>query len=474
MSRILLSTLSALLICASGARAQDHTHDGHSHAPPTAAEPALDQTTITAPATPAGAQLKWVLEQLAAKEDVDTEKRFTDAFFEQVPPDRLRLVFGQLRTALGGITLLRIDETSPHALVAALRSDAGQTTWRIILNTEAQEPHRIDGLLFQPAPEEAIKALASWADADAAIRPLGEKTSLGVYRVSPDGELQTVHALNEQEPLAIGSAFKLFVLRALADEIDAGRLTWATPLEIRDEWKSLPSGVMQNLPRGTAKSVAEYARQMISISDNTATDHLLHSIGRDKVEAVLLERVQQHGRTLPFLSTREMFAVKLSADGTLLARYADADPDARRAMLARDGEVTNTEPQLSLAGQWRVPQRVDAVEWFVSTKDLCATMVDLQRVSRKDGQADVWRALSINPGLPDLRTTWASVGFKGGSEPGVLNVTWILERHADKGGGWAAVSLTVNDTTKPVDERTAIGIAHRVIEFLDASWTGTP
>ncbi len=471
MQQRLMVSVFVSLVLALGARAQDHAHDGHDHAPvPTA----IAQAGVAIPDSPAGRQLSWILEQMASKEDVVTDGRFTEAFLEQVPPDRLRLVFSQLRSALGDISLLRIDEKSPESLVAAVRSGANQTTWRIIVGVEANEPNRMEALLFQPAPEESIKPLTSWADADEALRSLGEKPSLGVYRVTPEGRLRAVHTLNDDQPLAIGSAFKLFVLQAVGDEVRAGRLAWATPIEIRDEWKSLPSGVMQNLPRGTEKPLAEYARQMISISDNTATDHLLRTVGRDKVEARFLEQVGAHGRTLPFLTTREMFATKLSSDASLLDRYADADIETRRAMIAEDGEVTMVEPDLSLAGQWRVPQRVDAVEWFVSARDLSEALVALHTLSQEEGMGELWRALSINPGIPELRTNWASVGFKGGSEPGVLNVTWLLERHAEKGGGWAAVSLTVNDTASPLDERTAIGLAHRVIEHLDATWSQTP
>ena len=40
------------------------------------------------------------------------------------------------------------------------------------------------------------------------------------------------------------------------------------------------------------------------------------------------------------------------------------------------------------------------------------------------------RILAINPGLPDEAGRWTSVGFKGGSEPGLLGMAWILESAA--------------------------------------------
>src|SRR3546814_9000798 len=53
------------------------------------------------------------------------------------------------------------------------------------------------------------------------------------------------------------------------------------------------------------------------------------------------------------------------------------------------------------------------------------------------------RILGLNPGIPaDAASHWAYVGYKGGSEPGVLDMTLLL--HA-KSGGWYALSGTWNN-----------------------------
>ena len=69
---------------------------------------------------------------------------------------------------------------------------------------------------------------------------------------------------------AIGSAFKLYVLGALARAVADGDATWQERLAIRDAWKSLPSGAMRDEPAGSAFTLRHYAEQMISVSDNTA------------------------------------------------------------------------------------------------------------------------------------------------------------------------------------------------------------
>lgn len=78
-------------------------------------------------------------------------------------------------------------------------------------------------------------------------------------------------ALNPETPLAVGSAFKLAVLAALLDHIRAGQRSWRDVVELRSEWKSLPSGILQDWPDGSPLSIYTLASLMISRSDNTGT-----------------------------------------------------------------------------------------------------------------------------------------------------------------------------------------------------------
>lgn len=58
---------------------------------------------------------------------------------------------------------------------------------------------------------------------------------------------------------------------------------------------------------------------------------------------------------------------------------------------------------------------------------------------------------------------WNYVGFKGGSEPGVMNVTLLLQR---KDGNWFVIAATVNDHDKAVTEMSVVeavaGVAQRL------------
>ncbi len=70
---------------------------------------------------------------------------------------------------------------------------------------------------------------------------------------------------------------------------------------------------------------------MISISDNTAADMLIEAATREACEAALVTQGNSDPeRTMPFLTTRELFTLKLSDDQALLTAYIDADIDERR------------------------------------------------------------------------------------------------------------------------------------------------
>lgn len=475
---IRIGVLAAFMaVCGVSASAQDaHGHD-HAHERDLSGRPKglppLLPGTVLAPETPAGRQLAWLLGALEGRDDIRASERMSPEFLQNVPADRLDKVLNDLRSGSAGYVLRKVTERDAYGVVAVGEARSDRSMWRIIIETEPVEPHRITTLFFQPAPEAGVEPLKDWADADGVLAGMGETRSLAVYEVS-SGEgggpaLRPVHALNERESLAIGSTFKLFVLGALAERVASGGATWEETLEIRDEHKSLPSGTMQRLPRGTEKPLSEFVVNMLAISDNTATDHVLARVGRGAVESFMKARVREAGRNLPFLSTREAFTIKLSMDGSLLGEYAGSDEAGRRELLS--GRIAKDEPSEMVAQQWRVPQRVDVVEWFAGTDELCRLMAELVWTARRPGNEPMLRAMKTNGGVPMTPGAWRTVAFKGGSEPGVLNLTWYLERASAAGGAEPgpafAVSLTVNDTKQPLDEGKLVGLGQRVVEFLE-------
>ena len=135
--------------------------------------------------------------------------------------------------------------------------------------------------------------------------------------------------------LAIGSVFKLYILGELGRQIAAGELSWDDEIAIDDAYRSMPSGDLHYAPAGTTYSVRYLAEVMISQSDNTATDHLLFTLGRENVEAMVATMGHADSSLMiPMLSTRELFAIKTvltarAPAGVRQCRAGRAPSDAR-------------------------------------------------------------------------------------------------------------------------------------------------
>ena len=150
--------------------------------------------------------------------------------------------------------------------------------------------------------------------------------------------------------------------------------------------------------------------------------------------------------------------MKTATEADQLAWVA-ADEAARRRLLAtRYAQVDagRIDPAL-FAGR---PLRIGELEWFASAADLARTMDWL----RRNGDEQTLGILAISPGgPPSLRQDFAYVGFKGGSEPGVISLTWLVRSRA---GAWHAVTGSWNNPEAPVDEAQFLGLMQRALRLV--------
>jgi hypothetical protein len=198
---------------------------------------------------------------------------------------------------------------------------------------------------------------------------------------------------------------------------------------------------------------------MISISDNTATDHLIHFLGADAVAAEQTAMGNSHaGLNTPFLTTQQVFALKLAAPDDLISKYVNGNAEERAALL--NGPVAKLHVDAGQVAAWTKPKEIEQVEWFASANDLCAAMQSLHQMSQQPGLEPVAQVLSVNPGIALDDQTWTAIQFKGGSEPGVLNLTWLLQR---QDGRWFVVTSALNDTQNPISEALALSLMQSAI-----------
>ncbi|HEY7031383.1 MAG TPA: serine hydrolase [Thermomicrobiales bacterium] len=426
---------------------------------------------VALPDTPVGRQLGWVLGVLnggaAALTVADVQQHFGPAFLAAVPADQL---IATLRAIAGEAAPVRLvgfaGQPTATQAVALVESGVMPGTFSVSIAVDPTPPYLIEGLLLQPvaASPGTPVAVANWDDLDRQASALAATAVVAAAELV-DGRSQPIHARDAAAPIALGSSFKLYVLGELAHQIAAGTAAWDEPLAIRDDWKSLPSGDMRNVPAGTTFPLQHYAEQMIAVSDNTAADHLLFRLGRENVEAFQATMGNSHaGRNVPFLSTRELFVLKLALPSDRVDAYLAADTAERRQLLAE--EIDPTPVTLDQAAGWTSPRAIDTLEWFASGEDLGRALAALQEMAAQPGLAPVGHALAINPGVPLDAATWPYVGYKGGSEPGVLTLNWLLQR-AD--GRWFVVSLGWNDPAKAIDEATAVALAGQAIAQVAAA-----
>jgi hypothetical protein len=350
---------------------------------------------------------------------------FSASFLTEIPASKVDEVMASLIKTLGAYQ--RVEYT-PEKFVAHFAK--GTDDVFIHLNAD----NKIDGLLFKP-PFIAASSL------DDAVRSLQRQPGTLSYVVVEEGRSELA-ALNASAPLAVGSAFKLAVLNGVLDQIHQGSRHWRDVVPLNARWKSLPSGILRDWPDGTPLTLATYAAEMISISDNTAADALTRIVGARALKPYA-------GGNDPFLTTREAFIMKSDKRAELRSAYlAAVTPSARAAVLQRVGA-------LPLPGVAQISSRPQlAIEWHYSVRELCNLM----------GRVADLPLMSINPGVADP-SKFRRVAYKGGSDAGVINLTTnVTTLHGRK----ICFSATLNNSEHAVDESSFEIAYSAVLSYLES------
>ncbi|HUR50316.1 MAG TPA: serine hydrolase [Acidimicrobiales bacterium] len=368
---------------------------------------------------PAASQLRWVLSRLGeGASESELRQHFAAAFLEAVPADKLNPILVQVG-AEGPFDVETVEPNGPTALSVTLKGPRHGVA--ISIAVEPEPPHLITGLFFKPV-ERRVQS-ANFDELVAALRKAAPEVTFLAADVV-DGQCRTVHAVDPDKALALGSAFKLYVLGAVAQAVIQGDLTWEQMVPVRDDQlvhTSQRFGAQTTRRQG---SVEELAQAMIEVSDNTATDVLLELVGRHAVEAAQARMgMSAPAANVPFLSTREMTLLKWGRPPLAAEFLAQGDAAARRRFLderlsgrpAREQDVDFTPH----------PNHIEAIEWFASASDLCRAHLALADLARRPVLAPLAQILGTNPGLP-FEPQPKHVSFKGGSEPGVLAGSWLI------------------------------------------------
>lgn len=345
---------------------------------------------------------------------------FSADVLAQVPLVQLQAIVQQYKGVLG--TFVRAEGVGPSF---NLIFEKGSAPAQLILDSAG----KIAGFwLGVPVPkaEGLQEVLNSFAE-------LPGKVSVLIA-----SETGVLGAVEPALPLGVGSAFKLAVLAALKDKVNSGAQAWDDVVTLEEKHISLPSGILQSWPIGTPLTIQTLASLMISISDNTATDMLIDIVGREVIE-------NYAPRNVPFLSTRELFVLKDPANSTYLDAYRQGDVVKRREILTAIQALPLPDVSIFSDG----PVALD-LEWFFTVGELANLMFYVKNLP----------FMTINPGVPN--EYWQRIAFKGGSEPGVINLTSAVTNSAGK---TYVISATWNHN-ETLDETLFISLFSALLNAL--------
>jgi hypothetical protein len=383
------------------------------------------------------------------------EKYFSKDFLDQVTPDKLTGGFTLFYSSFGRVVKIEpLEISSPyHARFSFITEK--KMSIPVTVTVEEAEPHLISGL-WLGNPTSISGTLTSLTEE---FKSLPGESSFLIAKLNGD-KLETVAAHNSERALAIGSAFKLYILSELIRSVNKGERKWSDVVTLKPEAMSLPSGMLQGWPTGSPVTLHTLASLMISISDNTATDQLLYTLGRENVERMLAATGHSKPELdMPFLSTGELFRLKGEPGRTSARAYLAKTQQGRRDFL----RTAVSQIRLESINIFTQPTEIESLEWFASSLDLCRVMSWIRLNTETGPGMDARRILSINPGISISKERWKYVGFKGGSEPGVMSMTYLLQSAR---GDWYAVSASWNNKQAPVDEARLAGLVGRVIELI--------
>ncbi|WP_235892760.1 serine hydrolase [Mycolicibacterium hodleri] len=277
--------------------------------------------------------------------------------------------------------------------------------------------------------------IKNWSDIDAALTQSGAHYSYQASKIT-DGACAKVAGTNVDDSLPLASIFKLYVLLAIADAVNAGTVGWDDPLTITKEVKAVGSAGFEDLPPGSNVSVRDAAQQMISASDNMATDLLMARLGTGAVERALVHAGHHDPASMtPFPNTHELFSVGWG-EPDLREQWKTASRQGRERLIAQ----TNTRHYVPDPTRTHTPASPYGAEWYGTATDICRVHAALQ-ASAVGPATPVKDILAATPGIELDKTEWNYIGAKGGNLPGDIAFSWYA---VDRTGQAWVVSFQLN------------------------------
>lgn len=389
--------------------------------------------------------------------DMSYEEIFHSSFREAVTLEKLLSVLNEIYKEFGPCTSALIN--SSDSTNGVFFTKHKNTYLKFTMNLEKEEgKFKIFGLVYNGKVLEPV-IINKWIDLDTIANSQEGTFSILFKEMNGDN----IYSFQDNERHALGSVFKLYILATILEKTKSKNLSWNKKYRIKDKLKSLPSGDMQNLKEGTSVKLIDFAKKMISISDNTAADHLLNIVTKDSVENLLTQYSLNSFAedNSPFLSTLEMFKTRAYFSDLDVDKFIRSTREIRQQMVDQTPFKNRDELQKKLEGRNR-PFIIKNVEWFATPKDICSLY------NWMDNQNDLnfRKIISMNTPIVDIKSSnrWRFAGYKGGSELGVLEMSYLLE---DKSGKKYCLYVGQNNEKQAIDEDNFFAIVEEIFKFLE-------
>src|SRR5262249_16960419 len=102
---------------------------------------------------------------------------------------------------------------------------------------------------------------------------------------------------------------------------------------------------------------------------------------------------------------------------------------------------------------------------FLSTEDLCRIMDWFRAGPSKDAR-DV---LAVTKPFDMDEQEWPYVGYKGGAEVGVMNLTLLLKHRS---GAWYVVAVTWNNPQAELERGKLVNLVQRLVRLVAKGESG--
>lgn len=363
------------------------------------------------------------------------ESMFTEEALEAVSLDDVRLQIEQMHRRSGGFQFLGQNVIDDTHIRAWIRGNAGEfldVDLDLIIQVEREFPFAVEDIQLAPTTRLGPRLFENWAQFGAAVDDMGQDIAIVVHEILPGDD--TPRVLFERHPnraMAIGPAASLIQMRELLDQIRAGDTSWPLEVTLEQNLKSLPSSFLATQPPGQLVSVAELAKRMMVFADNSAFDHMVELLGREKLSARMATSAglesEGNARSLtPFLRTLELFQIKCQADTTMQNRFAEANPEERWRLL--EEEVADLRVVMELFSSWEAPRGPGQVGWTSNATSLAGVMGDLWRARLEDEMGALGEIMAAPDRIPWDRRVWQEFWLEINGEPGAMASVWAMQR----------------------------------------------